>query len=1127
MRIGAKVIHWGKSLSRHVAHAGRSATAGAACETGAASSTVQPDTPPTPKRSKRKYLARLLPNRTRHAATELQFVDLAKRSQTPGTGQNYKLSEQQQRKTLAASAPVSDRLNNKNVQKLERRFDKLCQENAHLLIRGVASPLPKNKSQAPPVAQQCYATMDEQVCRAAIGQQFCGPYRTALADQLLGLGTTDSGAAPFVHVGRISTALHAVCGGDTHLALQVLRAWEPVDPSTASARIALPSQKLSALRTRLKWSLAETNTGMDAIMHVERKTDWSNSRHKGYRDALNICAWLAHQPDRQGFDGAGAIAHFVAEARDNPRLNHAIGRNADHPTQLAHKALLYAVEKMLGNAERDVMQPELEACAGWQNMQDRHFKRILSRLAKSDLAPVHSHLGAYVAWREGFRTSVQGSDFERMVLPLQKLHTYWQRAAENSQPTAQDLAKNCAKVGIPNLRNAKKSPFKVLSIHGTLGADAGLLHQTGAQFRNHLRSVIAPLRAALYQQRRELGPQTLTIERQQTLTRIHVQICLLDLVHAQGAKGFKPDIDEVRSKVRQMQPGLATDEKILLSQLRQCGAWYNPRKIRLQYLEDLAGALLKPTALLKHAPTKEIEEQHAALHAQAADERSAQQEADLTYTRAMLDLRRARYITSGGRLHRADTASVVRPHDLWRGIRRQSPRVIDNPQALEKYLRSMETADNSVQVDIQTRSGVNFPDGPLVSLLAGSPLLVAPDLALSWLRGLSMTIGDSKAAYVFSISTAPKQFRGALGLVVAARLRMPWVNIGSGLTLGGDTEKTFKPGQRVTITIPKRAGYLQNTARLTQFLLDIVGRTEQPSCTQIWDSYVQTFGDTEEVSIGCSLEQRKSIGGKAPLTASAVLGPSAYKAGPSAQVGISGNKSTKTTQPVSGKMVSRSVHQRFEFLFNRGFGIGTQGPLQQDLPGGHQMQTRTVPLIGRMWSSAIAGGEVSVHLLEQDGKLCPKNCLRETFFSTPTAFAKYINSQRTAWEKVAEFPAFDGEELQGKAALDQMLKEAQMLCAGQCRFYERLTLDPAVASKIDLLSDMALDLAPAARRVMQANICHLIQDKRSWLAGNLYAAQTRVASSAIGSPIVVELLAQRSVQTSVKLLKLTAQAAPY
>jgi hypothetical protein len=1108
MRIRTVVIHWGKSLS-HIGMRTAKPTAD-----GIDTLPEQPDALPKPKAPKRNFLAKLLPNRTRHAATQVQFVDLAKRSETLGTGQNYQLSAQQQRAKLAASAPVVDSLSDKNLQKIDTRFDKLCRENFHLLIRGADSPLPKNtvgeKSQAPQAPQLCLATMDEQTCRAAIAQQFSGPQHTALADQLLTMGKASTGAAPLVHAVRISAALRRVCDGDAQLALQVLRAWQSVNCRTAPARTAIPCEKLCGRMARLKWALAETDSGMAAIMHVEKKTGWASSRRNGYRDALNICAWLADRPDRQGFDGVGAISHFVAEALVNPRLEHAIGTHDDHPTQLAHKALLYAVEKMQATPG-----PCQATSVGGPDSE-------LPRLGAPDYTPIHTHLGAYVAWREGCRTSGQGSDFERMVLPLKKLHTHWQRAAENSQPTAHDLAKNFLKVGIPNLRNAKKSPLKVLAIHGTLGADSGLLHQTQAQFRGHLRSVIAPLRAVLYQQRKELGLLALTLNRQQLLTRINVQISVLEIMDAAGAKGFKPDVDVVRSKVRQLQPGIAIDEKTLASQLRQCGARHAPRKVQLRYLENLAGVLLKPTALLKQAPTVEIGQQHAALRGHTT-QHTTQQTADLAYASAMLAIRRARYITSGGRLHRTDTASVVRPHDLWRSIRRQTPRLIDNPQALEKFLLSMQTADNSVQVDFQTRSGLNFPDGPLVSLLAGAPLLAAPDVALSWLRGASMTIGDSKAAYVFSVGTAPKQFRAALGLVLAARLRLPWVNIGSGLTLGGDAQRTIKPGQRTAITIPKTPGYLQDTARLTQFLLGIVKHVEAPSCMQIWDNYVQTFGDSERVSIGCASEQRKSDGANAPLTVNAVLGPSAYKAGPSAQVGISGYKSATTVQAVSGKMVTRSAHQRFEFLFNRGFGIGTQGPLQQDLPGGHQLQTRTVPLIGRMWSSAIAGGEVSLHLLEQNGKLVPKNCLRETFFSTPTAFAKYINSQRFSWEKVAQFSAFDGSELQGKAALDQMLKEAKTLCGGQCRFYERLTLDPVVAEKIDLLSDMALDLALAARRVMQANMRHLLRDKRSWLPGNLYAVQTRVASSAIGSPIVLELLAQRSVQTSVKLLKLTVQ----
>ena len=1008
---------------------------------------------------------------------------------------------------LAKTKRLTDPTAARKARRLGRKIDKAI---------GKLNPLEKADRAATADPDLLTALHDEAACRTALAERFDGAGSQRLIDALAGLrpGVGQGDTGRYTHTLRLATVLRHVADRDAVRALALLQSLRP-RPAGLQATLlqqlpdaAPPPADLPAATAALKRALAATATGMDALLHAEEKDHWSPAQREGYRDALNICGWLAGQTGgwplaADGSPADGSLDDFMRAARAAPRIAQDIGRGDDHPLQLASKALLHAQAKMAGRTS--------------------------------------VHLGACVAWRNGFFTSGDGTPFNRMLQGLGKFREHHRRATAHGPRTAGNLVRDTGLLAL-NLVGKHKPLLETLVGHGTLGAEQALGHAQGAAFGRELREVLLGLRAPLEARALALRDGLRSPEETAELLRLNVRMALLDLWHDKGIKGFRPSAAEVRDKLSRFASHLPTDPQALEAELRRHWLTHKPGKLRLSLLETWAFETHRPTRELRGATVREMSRLRQALQAVPPKARSPQQSADLAYAEAMLRLANARYLANSNVLARQDRTNLFQARDLWNIVRRKPARDTADAESVAATVRQLSQSDNLLQAQVGTRWGINTVDGPMFGLLAGaSPVLVGPEVGLRLIKGSTCGMGTTKIGFVFYLGSQGRSVNGNFGVMVGAKPPLPtqFASVGINGTFGSSGQKTVKAGETAILTAARErdggvAGesYLLYADRISRFMLGTATRPQPLSGDGFWAAYVAEFGDTDKVSVGLSTETTGSLSHKAKLSVNAMAGTGSSKFGPNLFVGGDHNSVAVHRQAGAGRTQVHSHTLASTGIVSGGIALATQSPLSSQTADGHQVTGKTVPLVGYTKAATVSNLAPSLHLTEEDGRLRSETCFLDISFADPESLEKHVNLRRRFWDRVAKFTSFDGRALTHAEAIDQFIREAKNTPCGEFNFYERLRLDPAVARTIDLLKDEAFDLGlqdatltPGLQLELQRlrhKPADLLHDENSWLCRNLYRSQVKSEGHTLGLPVGLEVLATKTVQAAVKELKVTA-----
>lgn len=699
----------------------------------------------------------------------------------------------------------------------------------------------------------------------------------------------------------------------------------------------------------------------------------------------------------------------------------------------------HGIEDFFEHAQsRSAESPKLGTTEDGDVLACRTLLCVRHDLAATGTKASSSELSAYVAWRNGFRESGPGSDFNQAVHAMHKFTTWALRAQPKSGSTWQSV-KEFVRGITDAVAHRKMSPLKATR-HGTVGAELGELHQTKAAFERALRSAQSALHEGLQAEVDALADTAdMRPDDQRRRDALVVMQAVLEAWGRIGRKNIRLDRPTRESiRTRLADAGHAVPAAVLS---RLCG-----QRLTLSTLERWAGEVLAPAS-----------PQLALVKASVGDARSvARSEAARTSARPTSQELRDILLLA------LDTEGVQFRHERDRGV--QAGLVVSVP---------------TPAVDV----GVNV--GPVGSHARG--------------RQATVRIGTTTIGSDIFIGTERRKTTTA-GVAATAGIDVTRLDNGvlsGGVGVIGRGNWDDSEGTGVSIRVSKN---VKDHKKLARDVIDLLmqgadarkmGHAIDPS--ELWVWFSNRFLNQPEVAVDFVKTRSARTGASAGIGGGMRLGVSPFTIGPFLSAGVEWS-STRSRRDETGHATSNTAaHETGTTALAQATLAGT-AVAQLSIADGYKARFPAVAGLSTARMDFNLGSEIGqVRLTVENGRVQPKLSLAQRQFRTESDFLSYVESARNAWE---------GCLSGGKAALDGFAQDVRRLPAdkpGGNRIYqERRCLTPAAAHELSVLlaqREMIEPLVDAAleKAHLDAELARVAAVPGSWVPEKL--AVSEVATS--------------------------------
>lgn len=817
--------------------------------------------------------------------------------------------------------------------------------------------------------------------------------------------------------------------------------------------------------------LAGSPAGMDALMHMQGLS-LPPAGDPGHGDAARVLEQykfslraetaLLGRLDVGGAQTTRDVLAAIDRAAPARQLLDAsilgIGKaRREDPATLASQALKYATANMARGAGQPERHPEFKA--------------------------------AYVALRNGFTESGQGSDFNAMAKRLHKFVHYIDVAVAdkpNISTVLGRLGRLAQRVG-----GKEMSPLTTLLQAGPLGSDLG---QVPAEYKKQLGQAVAG-GATQLQSHLAASMVTLTPEAR---TRDLTRLAALQLWNEQLGHTTDP-----YAKIRLGEADV------------------------MQRARDLAGQLNAPRPALNDAVARQECARHLAEPMQpsvlsswlgrgSAASRLPANDAEIGKLRnsfAMLE-GKGRFVSN--------LSDLQREFDAGDAATRR--------EVLRKLLISVVAGGDMADYSDGRKNALSGRVGfsPAGASVNGLTVGITPVVEGSYDHTKSAVLRAGVASNTGVLYLGRDTRQGAsLGVGVRAGITegLGDYSVGAIARLGGIHAsssglmiRTNKAGAEHA-TLPPDArlqspGWKRMTEMAVNTIFDLAGAgaAKPANANQMWQGVVNQLGDYHDISFGYNRGSANTASWslQADGIAAARLGPDDKKTLLGTQVGVG----LKHTFLNHGK--SRDTAGSMQ-AFQGSSAQRVSGAATADLGVTHPMiKTRdggSVSLLSRskigVESEMVFGASSGlIRISTEDGRVNPNISFKQREYAVEGDFFKLVNAQRSEWANRLGDRGADGRLHGGDAALDKFMSQLANLPPGRNRlFIERKNLRPEAAETINALT-ARLDVlqrgidertsrsSPASAQVkqeieaLQARIANEVNDEANWQPFRLFVNET-------------------------------------
>ena len=880
----------------------------------------------------------------------------------------------------------------------------------------------------------------------------------------------------------------------------------------------------------LQCVLSETPTGMDALLRVEGKQNWSADRKKAYRTALEAATWLQVECPRL-FAGANSLSSFAAGLKASSNLRNAIGESYDSKHQLACQALAFALHELHRLKAEDVL--------------NIHNTPAFS-LNEKHAAPVCR--SAYVAWQHGFKRSDAGSDFQEMLAHMWRFKPYVKRTLQHGDRTALNLAKDLLRTLRKVFFLQKKNPLQYLLAGGHMGAGFNLRVKEQTDLFNILLGGGAEgvtVNDAYGKQITNEGviPDLIAMLNAPQVENADAKKAILGYWKEVGIRSFRPTGKQI-NKMLDVAKVAGTDRSTLKKQIKQelgMGLFSRPTKLRLKTLEkwtvDLYAGLNKADRRLS---MRELKAQCAKdtdmLKLAPNNVGSKENGMKMLYRVAHL-----RQQANSGRLAGKDRTDLFQFRDLKNILLGRSKRQGMDEGTLIERLRAAAEGDEVLSAVDSTSIGLN--PGGLTNVGLGK--LTFGGAIASGMRSREAFIHYGDGAHGFEcILGAQTRVRTEFGLRFGASFSFMKKRLKVGPFGAVSTVHEKVKGSALAILIPqdRHGAQAEHSKKLamdvTEFLVrDFAGGKTIQNRAQLWSAFSKKFDDPSRISVGLRVLNGKSrqTKGEVGVAARVELGDKKY--GPVVPLHFTKNKVRDFRTDVAGSHAVNRATVSTQKMMTASVGL-SMGPETLMTDGeGNTIDTRAFSFFGVGAQAQIASESAILRLIQdQDGNYNAGESSWDAHFGSAYALnkhvngAKDINDEQNPWhgssDGVAKYTKLGpnlrySDEKEGKDAVKALFQEMYAHAPnGTDTYTTRWVMHPATAHELTRLGNLIharkhRNDMEGARALLERQK-EILLDPKNWQAKWLTAAEPAFDGARVGADALLMLGASNSVVSKQK-----------
>ncbi|KKB63286.1 hypothetical protein WM40_12320 [Robbsia andropogonis] len=278
----------------------------------------------------------------------------------------------------------------------------------------------------------------------------------------------------------------------------------------------------------------------------------------------------------------------------------------------------------------------------------------------------------------------------------------------------------------------------------------------------------------------------------------------------------------------------------------------------------------------------------------------------------------------------------------------------------------------------------------------------------------------------------------------------------------------------------------------------------------MWDAVAHAFYKDPDVSFNWMDSKAQSVSSSVNLTTAARYEHHNYKIGPYAQIGVSKTWATRVRRREEGPLKADFATRSSALQVPVSAGLIAAAPPQGNFSdeNGH-VKSVVLPSVGIVGvGTTVFQSETGStwRIAEEDGHIDASLSYRDTTFTNVGQFKRYVDSQRTAWDRAYR------EQPTGAAQpepIDEYLARVDHdATRGNQLYAERVWLRPDAAAKINALRELRDAIVPpghapdATQRAgidaRNAQIATLLSAEESWDKRFLYSLETNGTSRALG-----------------------------
>ena len=987
--------------------------------TASASAVLQTTTglTPAPKQGRSSQVSRGLRtalNKLRNASTvQAPFGTLVRTRDQPATPDVRGPAPDEK---TALPAPVRA-MNASRLARLDARMNKL----AHKLVgQGALAPpglMPAIMPAARESDQACADTIDAmfpvqagdslgQLVMADLAPAMASPARTREAALLVTLALRE---ATGVNRGRAAAA------------------WQHIAAATPAPTVAGQRDVNAVLR-----ALAGSDFAFGALWTLleQRGHATDPAQREPFKFALQAVDALVQGGVNPGPASSFDINDFVQHARQRyVRAPKQIGTTEDADA-LACATLLYATSKLAPG------------------------KRPVSR----------AQTAAYVAWRNGFRESGPGTEFNEAIHRVHKF-VVWIARATKTPATLGGKVTDFVKHSAQGIAGLYKSPLASME-YGTLGAELGELHTEKASFQEALGSALDVLQQALLDELAKPAEEDGSSRERSVATARLAMVEYWQALAPDLRKGFK--LDPVARKLVRARVG-DSNEFVPRAVIGHASG----QTLSLSTLERWAADVMAPDSQTSKDFHKQVDKARGHASGTWSKPPSNPSVADL------LDVAKLALKTEG----------VEFRHDRVVGL----------------------------------TTGINFGfSTPVASVGAG----VGPQVRLARGKQASVWIGTTTVGSEVSMSTVTRsQKSGVLAGTVGMEMKKLDSGVLSfGGLVGVRHARDSEHGKGVTIRVSKNVKEHKEIA--TEVLEYLFAQGARRSSgkrmreAQLWENFAMRFRDVPEVAVdffSTSAKQNRTHGG---IAAGLRLGFNPLSFGPFFSVGGEHSRSRSERKEIGHTATQGTAFgtgNTVSGLLTVSGAVVNEVKLHNSKPLSSVRVPHAFSFASWLMSFNLRSETTRVRVTVEDGKVQPKMSLAQRQFRTEKDYLRYIESQRDAWE---------GAVKGGKAQLDKGMREVRELpaehTAGNRIYQERRRLTDAVGWDLSFLlgarqlldrQGAGADIA-ATEAAMRAKLC----GAANWVPEKLAVSEVASWVSEAGVDLVAVLRSRRSATSTNRYL---------